>query len=211
MRDLTTLMAAEVDKAALKPVIFVYAEFQSGPIYVWSGVGSISWNGQTWMGVGKFGSVGPMQETEDVAATNLTLTLSGIPSDLLGYALTEVRQGKLARVWLGAVDDNFNVIVDPYESFSGRIDVAAIDEGAESSVISITVESVLVDMQRDRSVFYTDQAQQAEFPLDKGFEYVPQLQEKSVRWGSPGGSVGLSGPGGGGGNQPNGPGRINEL
>jgi hypothetical protein len=207
MRDLTPGMAAEVVKNFLRPVLFCYIEFLSGPVYLWSGVGSISWNGQTWMGVGKFGAIGPMQETEDVAATNLALSLSGVPSDLLGYALTEVRQGKQCRVWLGAVDANLNIIVDPYESFSGRLDICAIDEGPDTSTVSITVENVLIDMQRARPVFYTDQAQQAEFPGDKGFEFVPQLQEKSLRWGAASASIG--GGGGGGSTDGGGHGRLN--
>jgi hypothetical protein len=198
MRGLTSGMFAQIAAAKLNPVVFCYAEFQSGPVYLWSGVGPISWNGSTWSGIGTLGSISPIQETSDVSATNIVLSLSGIPSDLLGDAMTQVRQGKQVRLWLGALDDAMNIIIDPYESFSGRMDVAVVDEGAETSTISLTVESSLVDMQRLRLVPYTDQAQQAEFPGDKGFEYVPQLQEKSIVWGRPSASVGTHATGGGG-------------
>lgn len=197
MRNLTSGMFAEIAAARLRPAVFCYAEFNTGPIYLWSGYGPVSWNGNTWSGVGTLGGISAMQETTDVSATNIVLSLSGIPSDLLGDAMTEVRQGKQVRIWLGALDEAMNIIIDPYESFSGRMDVAVVDEGADTSTISLTVESSLVDMQRLRLVPFTDQAQQAEFPGDKGFEYVPQLQDKSIVWGRPGASVGTQGSGGG--------------
>jgi hypothetical protein len=197
MRDLTPDMATEIAKPKLNPVVFCYAEFLTGPIYLWSGVGIVAWNGQTWSGVGMLGSISAVKETSDLLATNLVLSLAGIPSDLLGDAITEVRQGKQVVIWLGVMDDNLNVIADPYEAFSGRMDIAVVDEGAETSSISITVENVLVDLQRARPVPFTDQGQQTEFPGDKGFEYVPQLQEKSITWGVAGASVGSTGGDGG--------------
>jgi hypothetical protein len=176
-------MLAEIAKSAIRPIVFLYAEFNTGNIYLWSGIGNIAWNGQTWMGIGTLGSISPIQETTEITATNLTIALSGIPSDLLGEAMTEIRQGKQVRIWLGMMDDTFNVIADPYESFSGRMDVAVVDENVETSTISITVENVLVDLQRAHAVPYTDQGQQSMFPDDKGFQFVPQLQEKNILWG----------------------------
>ena len=34
---------AAIQSAALRPALFVESNFTSGPIYVWSGVGSITW------------------------------------------------------------------------------------------------------------------------------------------------------------------------
>jgi hypothetical protein len=199
MRGLTSGMLTEIAKAKLQPVVFCYAEFNTGPVYLWSGIGTLAWNGQTWSGVGTLGSISALQESSDIAATNIVISLSGIPSDLLGDAMTEVRQGKQVRIWLGSLDDTNNLIIDPYEAFSGRMDVCTVDEADETSTIAITVESALVDMQRERLVPFTDQAQQAEFSGDKGFEFVPQLQEKSITWGRPGAPVGNTGGGSGGG------------
>lgn len=188
-RGLTTNMLTEIAKSGLKPVVFLQAQFVTGTVYLWSGLGTLSWNGQTWTGVGKLGSVSAVQETADNSATNLVISLSGIPSDLVADVITEARTGFPVTLWLGAMDDNFSLIADPYQAFSGRMDVPTMDESGETSTISITVENILVDLNRKRMVWYTDQAQQAEFPGDKGFEYVPQLQDLSINWGVPGAPV----------------------
>jgi hypothetical protein len=186
MRKLSPNMLAVVQTTNLRPVLFFTAEFATGPLYLWSGIGNISWNGKTWTGVGNLGNISTVQETTDTAAVNLTATLSGIPSDMLEIALNEVRGGKPAHVWLGMMDANFNLIADPFESFAGRIDTAQIEEGPETSSITITIENALQNLQRAYPVLYTNLAQQAKFDGDVGFEYVPQINNVEVPWGIPG-------------------------
>jgi hypothetical protein len=58
-----------------------------------------------------------------------------------------------------------------------------IDEGAESSAISVYVESRLIDLQRPRERRYTSESQKSRFPNDRGFEFVEDLQAKKFQWG----------------------------
>lgn len=183
MRQMTAAMQAAVQLGVVRPILFMRGEFASGPLYLWSGVGTFYWQGQNWLGIGTLGSISPVQETENVTATSIEMTLSGVPSDILALTLLEVRNGKRVRLWLGLLDDNYNLIADPIEMFGGHIDAAAIEEGAETSAVTITVENAYIDFQRARTIPFTDQAQQAVFPGDLGFEYVPQLQDVEINWG----------------------------
>jgi hypothetical protein len=45
-RNMTQAYLSAMQGAVLRPALFVQAAFVSGPIYVWSGVGQITWNGQ---------------------------------------------------------------------------------------------------------------------------------------------------------------------
>lgn len=183
MRQMTAAMQAAVQAGIVRPVIFLAGEFVSGTLYLWSGMGTFTWAGQNWLGVGALGSISPVQETENATATNIVATLSGIPSDVLSLVMSEVRNGKRVRIWLGLLDDNYNLLADPVEIFGGHIDAGEIDEGAETSSCSITVENAFVDFQRARAVPFTSQAQQAVFPGDLGFDFVPQLQDVEINWG----------------------------
>jgi hypothetical protein len=208
-RPLTTGMTAQITGVALRPCFFLQAHFLSGDIFLWSGLGTVTWNGQVWQGVGSLGQISAIQESANVQANNVTFTLSGIPSDLISKAISETRQGYAVQLWFGALGDNNNVIVDPLKCFAGRMDVPTVEETPDTSSISITVENRLVDLQRSRLRRYTHEDQQIDYPGDLGFVYVSGLQNWNGVWGNqrgtgsgvipPGDRPPRPSPGGGGG------------
>ena len=76
------------------------------------------------------------------------------------------------------------IIDDPYQVFYGRPDAVSMEEGGQTSTLEIAVESRLLELQRARNRRYTHEDQIREHPLDKGFEYVEQIQELNLSWGS---------------------------
>jgi hypothetical protein len=211
-RALTSGTLAEVSKSRVYPVVFVEIDFADGPQYVWSGIGTKSWNSQTWIGLGYLGKIDAIEEGADIEARGVTLTLNGIPQALLNEALAQTRQGQAVKIWAGFTDASGNVIVDPFQSFAGRLDVPTIDEGGETATISITAESRLIDLHRSRERRYTPDDQAIDYPTDQGFNYVPSLQESSVVWGK-GTSLPVKTGGGsrGPGNSGGGHGRMLEI
>jgi hypothetical protein len=185
----------------MRPVLFLQMQFTSGPIFVWSGIGNINWNNQVWTGLGGLGTISAIEESSEIKATNVTFTLNGIPQDLIMHALGQVRQGYPVLLWFGALGDNNNVLADPLQIFAGRMDVPTIDEGAQTSTISIAVENRLIDLNRSRERRYTDQDQQIDHPGDLGFQYVQGIQNWNGTWGKAGpGGVPRGHLGTGGGN-----------
>jgi hypothetical protein len=98
-------------------------------------------------------------------------------------ALNELRRGMPAKLWLGALDDNNNLLADPFLLFEGVTDTADIDENPEELKISIQAESRLIGLQKPQERRYTHEDQQIDFPGDLGFEYVAGLQDKDIVWG----------------------------
>lgn len=182
-RDLTASVQSAIAAAEVKPILLFEGNFSSGQVYLWSGYGDLSWNGQTWEGVGNLAAVSPITENDEVQANGISVSLQGIPSEMIALALLEVGQGRLGRIYIGFLDANDAVIADPVLAFEGRLDVPSIEEGGETSSISITYESRLIDLQRPRETRYTNEEQQRLYPSDVGFEYVPALQEKVINWG----------------------------
>lgn len=189
LRTQTSGLFAELGKETVRPVIFVEAEFADGTVYMWSGIGPIAWDGQTWLGLGWLGKVTAMAETTTGQARGVTLELSGIPSNLIGEAVAQASAQYPVIIWLGFLDASGAVIADPEKRFSGRMDVVRIAEGGDTSSIQINVESKLIDLQRARERHYTDQDQKIDYPSDDGFMYVNGIQELSVVWGHSGSAI----------------------
>ena len=180
--------------------------FDTSTLRFWSGLGEAVLDGETYVGSGQVIQVSSVDETLDVSARGATLTLSGLPSDLLSLALAEPYQGRKCKIYFGIRDNKAQFLQqedDDYiltetgayidtsvipesvmaEIFTGYIDQMNIDEGVESSSIAVYVESRLIDLQRPRERRYTSESQKSRFPNDRGFEFVEDLQAKKFQWG----------------------------
>jgi len=182
-RTITPAVVAELASGQVRPAIFFEAQFPSGFLRLWSGLGDITWAGSVWTGAGNLMGIGAIEESADVVATGTTISLSGIPTDLVSLCLSDARQGMPGKVWIGFMTAAMAVIADPILAFAGRLDVPSIMDGAERCEIQITYESRLIDLNRAREWRYTHESQQQFSAGDRGFEYVSALQDKEVRWG----------------------------
>ena len=182
-RNMTPAVLGAMQGAVLRPALFVEAAFVSGPIYVWSGIGQITWNGQVWTGIGTLGSISTIEEGSTVAAKGITLTLSGIDASLLNDVMTEFQVGLPVSVTLGVFDTNNALIADPVCCFSGRMDQPTIDVTGTLATIAINCENRLVEMNVAVDRRYTDEDQQMDYPGDLGFQFVNGIQEAQIYWG----------------------------
>jgi hypothetical protein len=174
---------AQLKSAKITPFVLLQGKFVSGYVNLWTGLGQLSWNGVTWQGLGSLIAISPIGETTELQASGVSISLSGIPSDLLGAALTECKQGYPVTLWLGFMTDTGAVVADPAVAHSGRMDTVEVNEGGDTSTITITVENRLIDLQRARSSNYTDEEQQRLYPGDKGFQFVAGVQSWNGAWG----------------------------
>ena len=182
-RSLTAGMLAATTADHIKPVLLIELMI-SVPVRLWTGIGDIVWSGATWTGAGNLLGVGAVQETQELRAAGMDVSLSAIPSEMLALALQENYQGKRARVYVGAFNTNTGALIaDPYMIFGGSIDSMNVRDGAESATITLALENRLIDLERPRERRYDNQDQQAEWPGDKFFEFVPALQDKEIKWG----------------------------
>lgn len=183
-RPLGDGLAAEVCADVLAPVVFVRLEFDSGALRLWSGFGDFAWDGQTWTGTGALGSVSPAEETTGIKATNASFSLNGIPSSILSLAYAEEYQLRPAYSWLGAVDDAGTLIGTPYRWFKGRMDTMQDEDTGETCTLTLSAENHLADLERPRERRYTPEDQALDYPGDKGLDFVAQLQDAEITWGT---------------------------
>jgi len=184
-RTLSTAMQAVATAEIVRPIYLVDLEFASGSIYLWSGLGDLSFNSNTYIGAGDLLSISSVQESTELTATGAQITLGGIKQSLLTLARDEPYQGRPLTIRLGAFDENGDLIASPVIVFSGFMDVMTINDSGETSTITVSAENKLIVFQKTAVRRYTAEDQKIEHPTDKGFEFVAKIQEKEIVWGRP--------------------------
>jgi len=202
--DPTTL--ENINKDVVRPFNAVELKFDGdNVIRLWTGVGTLTLDdGTEWVGAGTLLSISDVEETAEMAVKGATVSLSGIPSEDISLALSEPYQGRVCNIYFGTftqegallkqsgdyilLQDGSQILVDIGEKgfneiFSGYMDQMNIDESAETSTISVTVENRLVDLERARVARYTSNYQKSIYPDDRGLEFVESLQDKQIAWG----------------------------
>jgi hypothetical protein len=181
-RGITTALNTQLTSDELEPFFAVDLDFDGGNVRIWTGYGNITVDSETFVGSGDILNISGLTETADVQANGITITLSGLDSSLIASALTETYQGRSCKVYFGALSSGA-VVADPYIVFSGRMDVMTIDDGGDTSDITVTAESRLIDLDRARNRRYTTEDQKIDYPSDRGLEFIADLQDKQIIWG----------------------------
>lgn len=182
-RALTAGMLAEIATGVVKPLIMYEGEFSGGTVRLFTGYGTLSWNGFDWTGDSGMLRISNVQEVSELQAVNFTVSLNGQVSALASIALAQVRRGKPGSVWLGLLNNSGALITDPYLCFKGRADKPDIVPDPNEAVIAVAYESRLIVATKTKSRRYTSEDQKIDYPNDLGFDYVPSLQDTVFTWG----------------------------
>jgi hypothetical protein len=150
-------------------------------VHLWTGVGTLNYNGFEWRGIGILGSITPIKRTNDVAIQEVALTLSGVPPETTTWLSSSVRN-RNAYSWLACVE-NMIVVPDPYELTNLIMDYQSftIDENGLAS-ISINALSGFTTLERAIRDVWSDQDQKTRFPNDTGFNQLTLLQNQEIKW-----------------------------
>lgn len=206
-KPITTTFAARLAAVEKRPFYAVEIDFDTAPLYIWTGVGNISSGGKTYLGTGELLRISGLDEVADMSAKGATVTLNGLDPALISTALQEPYQRRECRIYFGLMDaapdylltESGEVIttelgeplVVDYEelpmslAFAGRVDRMPISSDGQSCSITTTVESRWVDLERARVRRYTHESQQTRFSGDTFFSFVADMQHKKVEWGKP--------------------------
>ncbi len=201
MRNLAAANLTETQAAHLVPLTFVSFAFDEGTEYFHTGVGDFVWGGQTWNGVGTFGSIEGIEEADSLTPFAVRCTLSGLSSTVLTRAQNSDIYGRVMMTYVGFLDDG-DLVADPDVAWTGTMDTMDVKRGKVND-IALAGESDLKFFEKANNKKFNDEDQQLEFSGDLGFEYLDQMQEAEIVW--RGARVSFSGnshpEAGGGGNQ----------
>lgn len=177
-RDLTPTTLAAIDDDVVYPFFAVELFFDSEVLRMWTGQGTFNDGVNDWVGTGNLLNVSAIEETAEMAVKGATLTLSGVPTEILSLALSEPYQGRVCNIYFGVRGENvFNQL------FSGYMDQMNIEDSAETSTIELKVENRLIDLERARVARFTSAYQKSVYPNDRGLNFLEDMQDKPLTWG----------------------------
>jgi hypothetical protein len=202
-RDLSSGVLGLIEDDVVYPFFAVELLFDTDALYLWTGLGDLVVSGTTYTGTGVLLDISEVEETVEIAARGATLTLSGIPSEVLALALTEPYQGRQCKIYFGLfskgtvlqedgafllLEDGSKIVLELQELglteiFAGYMDQMNVQEGPETCDIELKVENKLVDLERARVRRYSSGYQKSVYPNDKGLDFVEDLQDKEIIWG----------------------------
>lgn len=158
----------------------------SGPLYFWTGLGDITIGAITYTGAGQFLQISEVTDTADLRAAGATITMSGLPVDIIALALQQPYQGRLCKIKFGMMNANRNKTLnedgdaillsdtadvdssegDPavlVDLFIGYMDQMNIAENADSATVVLSVENKLIDLETRKSERYTSEFQKKKY------------------------------------------------
>ena len=203
-RDLSNITIESISEDVVYPFFATELRFDDNIIRMWTGQGTLVLeDGTEWIGLGQLLSISSIEETTEMAVKGATITLSGIPSELLSLALSTPYQGRVAKIYFGTflrdslLQETGNYILLEgggrinlesmskgfNELFSGYMDQMNIEESGETSSIELAVENKLIDLERARVARFTSGYQKSVYPGDLGCDFIEDLQDKRISWG----------------------------
>ena len=161
----------------------VKAEFDTDDIRVWSGNDDLTVDSETYTGAGTLLAISGVEEDLELKSSGLTISLSGMDSTVLGYALTENYQNRPITLFLGFLMGGSNESAGELTLFKGRMTSLTVNDTPEGATVTIDCENRLVDLNRPSNLRYTLESQQFLHNGDTGFNRVQQLADKQIVWG----------------------------
>jgi hypothetical protein len=173
-------------------VSFAKLEFPSGTVYLHNSLGTLTWGGNDWLGVGDLGAISQVEEALDVSPYAITLTLSGLNTTITAAALTENYFMHSATIYIGVLDSDAELITTPTQIWSGYMDQMNMSVGADGGDgIEMICESELSRFNRSSNLMYTNVSQQAKSSGDLFFNHIHKVEGAKINWGAsqmPGGT-----------------------
>lgn len=182
-RGLTSDFLAQLSSSSLKPFYAFKAEFAEGDLRLWTGLGEITINSEVYTGSGSLLSIGAVEETAEIRATNLNVTLSGLDASILAASLNANYQNRTFTAFLGMLNESYALVNNIYQLFQGRMDAMTINDTGNEINITLSVESRLIDLEKPNESRYTSEEQKRLFAGDLGLDFVTDLQDKDINWG----------------------------
>lgn len=162
--------------------VAIELDFPSGFVRMNGSPASLTLNGNEFLGVGGLGAITVAEETAELRAFDLTVSLSGIPRDSVALALTQAYQGRRGTIWEVPISAaTYLPIADPIVIFKGRMDQLDVRIG-DTATVSVKMLNRLADWERPKLRRYTDIEQKMRNPSDNGLRFVAASAEKMIVW-----------------------------
>jgi hypothetical protein len=182
MSIIPTALATAIAGSTVRPFYAVEFLLDGGAVRLWTGYGDRVISGNTYTGSGSLMSIGDVETVADMSAPAINITLSGMSGDLISLSLQEPYQRRVCRVYFGAIiNDAGDHSV--FTAYVGKLNKMTIEDSAETGIIRVLVDSLLIETEKTSGRRYTSESQKSRFSSDTFFDYVAAIQDAEIVWG----------------------------
>ena len=170
--DLDAALAA--DRKAVR--FLADLDYADTPTRAWTGLGNITWDGKTFVGVGNMAGMSEASERVRPQAGELQLTLNGVPLEQrLLAAAPQLYRGRRGTIYMAlmTLDNPSTFIGEPFPWYAGLMDVMVTRETADTATIAVTIVDDLIDLKRPRVLYFTSEDQKRIDPNDTFLDHMP--------------------------------------
>lgn len=187
-RDIAVGIDSDLDADFVIPMFFVELDWDTDPVYLHTDIGDITVLAHTWIGTGGLGSISPIEETVEQKSRGIKMRLD-LTNEAAGSIFEELTTQdyyqRTAIVYFSTRNTVTGALgADPFELFRGKCDVAEIEHGFTISHVDLLVENEWADGNRSNGELFSDAQLQSEYTGDLGFEFLNDLVNRKIVWGS---------------------------
>lgn len=187
-RDIDPALVAAISRSVWYPILFVHLDWPGSAIRAHSGVGSITFDGHVWSGVGRLGSISSETESVGLTAASVTLEMTGLPPEVLEEAQQPIRNHP-GEIYIGATTEAAgNVLIgQPYLFVSGYMDALRCTVRRENGDVEHGVQidlGVGPSARAVAAVLHSAEDQGAKYPGDTAGRHLIEVEARTqvLRW-----------------------------
>jgi hypothetical protein len=162
----------------------VHFSFVEQEMRLWEGFHHLTAGGQTWLGGGYIGTVGPIPFGANDAAGVVQFTLSGVTPEIVAMVRRSASvRGRPVTVYGQFLDAEYqplDAMIVLAKLVMDMMSYAAT--GPVSRRIQLTAETIWTSRNMSPFAVYSDRDQQGRYPGDLGCEFVASLANKVIAW-----------------------------
>jgi hypothetical protein len=187
-RNLTAQVQAILSGPNAEAVYLMQFEFSGTTLRITTHVDDISWNGQTWTGIGGTITFTSVDETTDDKGQGVEMKLSGVDTSIVAILMAQNYVGRKVSVWKAYID--FGAIEpDPILLFVGVMNSGfEIEESMDAQPPTVTITGRIVSrlalLDQERGFRCNLQSHQHVFSDDSFFQNVALLPLTPIYWGT---------------------------
>ncbi len=175
VRPIDPLLLAEYAKPIFYPITMVYIDAPDRELFLHDGIGSLVYGGNTWVGLGKIGSIDIPFETEGAVPEEAVLGIVGPVEELLSEAEDARIRGRQVDIYTDCTTEPGGVVLvaEPWRAFTGSMGDSSfsMDAGRRSAKFSVRIKSGQ-PARSGAQIAHSDEEHQAKYPGDTMFRRV---------------------------------------
>lgn len=182
-RIMDTAQSTGLQQKRISAVFMARIEFPTTPLFAHNGVGSIVFNGDTYIGVGDNGLIEVVEENLASRPADVRLMLLNIPQTVIDPVINEPYHGCDLFIYYTVCNDFGQPVATPFEMWRGTVDTIELIERPNGIVYVLEGKNILSLWNRSKTRHITDAELQRRFPGDTARKHLATIATKQVFWG----------------------------